>query len=122
MSGSKNDRRRTNPDCDSSGDEEPRHYRSRVEEYANKPDVSTSGVLSLDLANTKLIDLLQWPRQPLYEINEVVYVAIPGQAQPAGPYIIISTNFENRTYGLKRQDTGQTHPTAVAEVDLRVLL
>ncbi|VTT62848.1 unnamed protein product [Fusarium fujikuroi] len=94
-----NDRRRTNPDYDSSSDEEPQNYRSRVEEYANKPD---------------------WPRQPLYEINEVVYVAVPGQAQPTGPYIIISTNFENRTYGLKRQDTGQMHLTAVAEVDLRV--
>ncbi|KAF5724180.1 hypothetical protein FMUND_1082 [Fusarium mundagurra] len=101
MSGAENDRRRTNPDYDSSSDEEPRQYRSRVEEYANKPD---------------------WPRQPLYEINEIVYVAVPGQAQPAGPYIIISTNFENRTYGLKRQDTGQVYSTAVAEVDLRVLV
>ncbi|PTD03317.1 hypothetical protein HYE67_011358 [Fusarium culmorum] len=62
----------------------------------------------------------EWPRPPLYRVNEVVYVRSPGQAQPAGPYIIISANLENKTYGLKKKNTGQIHPTAVAERDLLV--
>ncbi|KAM0393098.1 hypothetical protein ACHAO7_009571 [Fusarium culmorum] len=99
MTDLESDRQRTDPVCDSSEDEEPQHYRSRVEEYEDKPD---------------------WPRPPLYRVNEVVYVRSPGQAQPAGPYIIISANLENKTYGLKKKNTGQIHPTAVAERDLLV--
>ncbi|KAL6922488.1 hypothetical protein FSHL1_006448 [Fusarium sambucinum] len=103
MTDLESDRKRTEPKYDSSEDEEPREYgrRSHVQQYADKPD---------------------WARPPLYGVNEVVYVAVRGQSQPAGPYIITSTNFENKTYGLKRQDTGQTHPTAVAERDLLVLV
>ncbi|QGI65245.1 hypothetical protein CEK26_009196 [Fusarium fujikuroi] len=112
MSDPENDRRRTNPDYDSSSDEEVTRGFS----------VCHFQLLTAPSAPKLSLPRRRWPRQPLYEINEVVYVAVPGQAQPTGPYIIISTNFENRTYGLKRQDTGQMHLTAVAEVDLRVLV
>ncbi|CZS79329.1 unnamed protein product [Fusarium graminearum] len=90
MTDLESDRQRTDP---------PQEYRSRVEEYEDKPD---------------------WPRPPLYRVNEVVYVRSSGQAQPAGPYIIISANLENKTYGLKKKNTGQILPTAVAERDLLV--
>ncbi|KAJ3539277.1 hypothetical protein NM208_g5555 [Fusarium decemcellulare] len=104
------DRRRTRPeDEDSEDEEEPqpdspmneRNFRSRVDEYPVEAD---------------------WPREPLYMVGEVVYVAFSGQQQPAGPYVIISTNFENQTYGIQSQATGQKHPTAVPESLLRVLV
>ncbi|RMJ16571.1 hypothetical protein CDV36_003722 [Fusarium kuroshium] len=74
-------------------------YRSRVEQYGNKAD---------------------WPREPLYQVGETVYLQIAGQQQPAGPYKIVSNDFENATYQLKRLDNGQRHPVAVPESSLRV--
>ncbi|KAM0429999.1 hypothetical protein ACHAPT_006005 [Fusarium lateritium] len=124
MSEPDNPRRRTRPE-DSSEDEEANHspippllptltltqpqtgftenatgrYRSRVEEYANKAD---------------------WPREPLYQVGETVYLYIAQRQQTAGPYVIISNDFENATYQLKRLDNGERHPVAVPETNLRV--
>ncbi|KAF4962742.1 hypothetical protein FSARC_9190 [Fusarium sarcochroum] len=99
MTDIENDRQRTKHEDDSSEDEEPQQFRSRVEAYENKPD---------------------WPSQPLYQVNEVVYIAVAGQSQPAGPYVVTSTHFESKTYGLKKQDTGQKYPTDVPERQLLV--
>ncbi|KAI1399458.1 hypothetical protein F4819DRAFT_415810 [Hypoxylon fuscum] len=108
MSASENSRGRTRPDeDDSSEDEETRtavsqneeRYLSRVEEYANKAS---------------------WPKEPLYQVGEVVYLAVSGQQQPAGPYVVVSSNFENGTYVIKRQSNDQRHPHAVPESSLRV--
>lgn len=45
---------------------------------------------------------------------------VAGRARPAGPYVIISSDFEALTYRLKRLDNGDVHPLAVPESDLRV--
>ncbi|KAJ4209562.1 hypothetical protein NW759_013418 [Fusarium solani] len=107
MSELDNPRRRTRPE-DSSEDEEPQtgfsenakgRYRSRVDQYGTKAD---------------------WPREPLYQVGETVYLQIAGRQQPAGPYVIVSNDFENATYQLQRLDNGQRHPVAVPETSLRV--
>ncbi|KAF5008704.1 hypothetical protein FDECE_5031 [Fusarium decemcellulare] len=105
------DRRRTRPEDEDSEDEEvpqpdfPKNepeFRARVDDYPTEADV--------DLP------------QLLYKVGEVVYVAFPGQQQPSGPYVIISSYYQNRTYGLQNQATGQKHPTAVPQGLLRVLV
>ncbi|KAG4433057.1 hypothetical protein IFR05_011451 [Cadophora sp. M221] len=45
-----------------------------------------------------------FPTEPLYKLGEVVYIAIPGQAQPAGPFVITKI-LEGNQYKVKRQDT-----------------
>ena len=45
---------------------------------------------------------------PLYRIGEVVYLVVPGQTQPAGPYVINKIE-ENATYRISRQDNPQEH-------------
>ncbi len=51
---------------------------------------------------------------PLYAVNELVYLVISGQAQPAGPYMV-SACMGNKQYKIKRVDNGQEHPTTVNE-------
>jgi len=63
--------------------------------------------------------LLKFPTAPLYQINEQVYVMVAGQAQPAGPYLVIAI-LDNRQYRLKRADNGQELVQSVAEDDLCV--
>lgn len=62
----------------------------------------------------------QDPVRPLYGVGEVVYVAVPGQQVPSGPYTIVSVT-ANCQYTLKRQDNHQLHPYLIPESDLRVL-
>ncbi|OIW24414.1 hypothetical protein CONLIGDRAFT_97114 [Coniochaeta ligniaria NRRL 30616] len=113
MSTSSGARGRTRPTDDESSSEDDEtqtkdvsqdakaRFRSRVSEYANKAE---------------------WPREPLYQVNEVVYVAVVGQQLPAGPFVIVSSDYQNATYVLRRQDNGQTYPNAVPESSLRVLV
>ncbi|KAL8698676.1 MAG: hypothetical protein Q9224_001745 [Gallowayella concinna] len=68
-------------------------YRSRVNEYNNN---------------------VEFPLPPLYAVNELVYLEMPGQAQPAGPYQV-SACVGNKQYKIKRVDNGQEHPTIVNE-------
>ncbi|KAM7218394.1 hypothetical protein V8F06_006158 [Rhypophila decipiens] len=112
---SASDRTRTRPEEDSSSeDDEPQNptssththvpqgkYRSRVDEYADKAS---------------------FPTEPLYRVGEVVYLVVPGQSQPLGPYQIVSSDFASSTYVIKRVDNGVTYPASVLESSLRVLV
>ncbi|KAL8676743.1 MAG: hypothetical protein Q9186_006762 [Xanthomendoza sp. 1 TL-2023] len=49
-------------------------YRSRVNEYNNN---------------------VEFPLPPLYAVNELVYLEMPGQAQPAGPYQNIEPSWDD---------------------------
>ncbi|KAI4204083.1 MAG: hypothetical protein LQ350_001476 [Teloschistes chrysophthalmus] len=68
-------------------------YRSRVNQYGNN---------------------VEFPVPPLFAVNEVVYLVIPGQAQPAGPFMV-SAYMGSKRYKIKRVDNGQEHGTAVDE-------
>jgi hypothetical protein len=61
----------------------------------------------------------KFPLEPLYQIGEVVYIAIPGQAQPAGPYVITRI-LDNNQYRVKRQDTGAELAQPVRESELMI--
>lgn len=56
---------------------------------------------------------------PLYRVGEVVYLVVPGQTQPAGPYVISKIE-ENALYRIRRQDNSQEHHQAVREDQLLV--
>ena len=62
---------------------------------------------------------MKFPSPPLFAVNEVVYLVIPGQTQPAGPFAI-SASMGNKQYKIKRVDNGQEHPTTVNEDQLVV--
>ncbi len=61
----------------------------------------------------------QFPLPSLYAVNEVVYLVVPGQSQPAGPYTV-SASMGDKQYKIKRVDNGQEHPTTVTEERLVV--
>ena len=63
--------------------------------------------------------MVKFPKSPLYKVNENVYLVVPGQAQPAGPYQVVAV-LSNSQYKLKRRDNGQEHPNPVKEQDLVV--
>ncbi len=56
--------------------------------------------------------------EPLYKVDEVVYIAT-GHQQVAGPYVVVSSN-AGGTYIVKRQDNNEIYPTPVPESSLRV--
>lgn len=64
---------------------------------------------------------VQYQTEPLYSLDEVVYLRIPGQAQPAGPYIV-SAILENGRYKLKSSPTSQELSQEVSEEQLLVLV
>ncbi|CAD6573860.1 MAG: hypothetical protein ASARMPREDX12_006297 [Alectoria sarmentosa] len=74
-------------------------YRSRVKEYQNS---------------------VEFPLPPLFAVNEVVYLVVPGRNQPAGPFAV-SASMGNKQYKIKRVDNGEEHPTTVTEDKLVVL-
>ncbi|RSL88392.1 hypothetical protein BHE90_000051 [Fusarium euwallaceae] len=96
-----NSRHRTRPDY--SSDEEEAgfsqstvvRYRSKVKKYSDKAD---------------------FPLEPLYQVGETVYLSV----EPVGPYVIVSNDFQNQTYQIKRLDNGERYPGAVPESSLRV--
>lgn len=49
----------------------------------------------------------------------MVYLVVPGQTQPAGPFTVAAC-VGNKQYKIKRIDNGQEHPTTVAEDKLVV--
>ena len=57
---------------------------------------------------------VKFPLPPLFAVNEIVYLIIPGQNQPAGPFVV-SASLDNKRYRIRRQDNGQEHPTTVTE-------
>ena len=61
--------------------------------------------------------MAQFPTEPLYGVNEEVYLMVAGQSQPAGPYLIIAI-LANRQYKLKQKNNGQEHSQPVKEDDL----
>jgi hypothetical protein len=63
--------------------------------------------------------LHKFPAEPLYSIGEEVYISVPGQAQPAGPYLITKVLDDNK-YKVKRKDTGVELPQPVRESELLV--
>ena len=52
-------------------------------------------------------------------IGEEVYISVPGQAQPAGPYLITKVLDDNK-YKVKRKDTDVELPQPVRESELLV--
>ena len=62
---------------------------------------------------------LKFPTAPLYQVNERVYLVVPGRSQPAGPYLVKAI-LENKRYKLKREDNGQELRDSVEEDDLVV--
>lgn len=62
---------------------------------------------------------MQFPEPPLFAVDEIVYLDIPGQTLPAGPFMI-SASLGDKLYKIKRVDTGEEHPTSVAENRLKV--
>lgn len=82
------------------------HIRTAMSRYENSENYSVSLVQDLRQA--------QFPFPSLYAVNEVVYLVIPGQSQPAGPYTVAAI-MGSRQYKIKRVDNGQQHPTTVAE-------
>ncbi|KAK8122860.1 hypothetical protein PG984_011530 [Apiospora sp. TS-2023a] len=61
----------------------------------------------------------EYPVAPLYGVGEVVYLAVPGRTQPAGPYVVVRSSAD-RLYTIKRQDNDQVHGEAVQESRLLV--
>ncbi|KAF2229904.1 hypothetical protein EV356DRAFT_536839 [Viridothelium virens] len=76
----------------------PGKFRTRVNEYQNQS---------------------KFPTAPLYKVNEVVYLVVPGQAQPSGPFLVTAVE-ENDKYRIRRQDNGQAHPGSVPQASLVV--
>ncbi|RSL47624.1 hypothetical protein CEP54_013314 [Fusarium duplospermum] len=74
-------------------------YRSRVKKHSDKAD---------------------FPLEPLYQVGETVYLSVPERQEPVGPYVIVSNDFQNQTYQIKRLDNGERYPGAVPESSLRV--
>lgn len=62
---------------------------------------------------------MKFPITPLYGVNEIVYLVIQGQNQPAGPFIVVNS-LDDKRYRLKDQTTGVEHPVLVFENQLVV--
>lgn len=62
---------------------------------------------------------MKFPTAPLYAVNEIVYLLVPGESQPAGPFVVIAS-LENGQYQLKNMATGVQHPVTVSEAQLVV--
>ncbi|USP80433.1 uncharacterized protein yc1106_07707 [Curvularia clavata] len=60
---------------------------------------------------------LEYPAPPAYNVGEEVFLLIPGQAQPAGPYEVMQS-LEGKRYRIKAKGTGQEHHSLVRESDL----
>ncbi|KAF2492984.1 hypothetical protein BU16DRAFT_564283 [Lophium mytilinum] len=55
-----------------------------------------------------------WPTIPRYQKDEVVYLMIVGQPQPAGPYVIVSVTADG-LYVIKRRDNNEQYPEYITE-------
>ncbi|KAL6159535.1 hypothetical protein ACJQWK_05968 [Exserohilum turcicum] len=66
---------------------------------------------------TKYSTATQYPTPPAYNVGEEVFLLIPGQAQPAGPYEVMQS-LDGKLYRIKTKDTGQEHGSLVRESDL----
>ncbi len=62
---------------------------------------------------------MKFPTPPLFAVNEVVFLVVPRQSQPAGPFVV-SASIGNGQYKIKRADNGQEHPSTVKEDQLVV--
>jgi len=61
----------------------------------------------------------QFPSPPLYSEGETVYLIVPGQGEPDGPFVVASIE-ANNMYRLRRVDNGQEHSQSVTENSLVV--
>ncbi|KAG6368906.1 hypothetical protein INS49_003124 [Diaporthe citri] len=70
--------------------------RKKPEDDSSEEDVDQSPEFS-DSASGKFRGRVQayaspadFPQEPLYKVRQIVYLAVPGQSQPAGPYVVVS--------------------------------
>ena len=63
------------------------------------------------------LPIQQYPTAPAYSVGEEVYLIVPGQTQPAGPYEVMQT-LEGALYRIKNKATGQEYGFHVRESDL----
>ncbi|KAF2112295.1 hypothetical protein BDV96DRAFT_580473 [Lophiotrema nucula] len=96
---------RTNPpgNEDSSGEDEVVFYQSAPGNFRGKVT---------DYTGTS-----QYPTVPAYNIGVEVYLVIPSQTQPAGPYEVTQT-LEGKMYRIKNKSNGQQYSSMVRESDL----
>jgi hypothetical protein len=73
----------------------------------------------LQIIVTEVLTRPQYARPPLYPVNDVVYLRVPGQLQPTGPFIVTAITDSDR-YKLKRKDNGEPYPFEVEEHSLCV--
>ena len=62
---------------------------------------------------------MKFPTAPLYAVNEVVYLVVPGQSRPAGPFVVIAS-LDNQQYRLKDRTTGVERQGTFHETQLVV--
>ncbi|PSN60377.1 hypothetical protein BS50DRAFT_208651 [Corynespora cassiicola Philippines] len=62
----------------------------------------------------------QFPTEPSYSVNEIVYVQTSGQNQPDGPLVVKAIE-DGNMYRLKWQSTGSEYHCLVPEDCLLVL-